>query len=88
MKKYCVFVVVVVVFAGLFVAGLWFIKGHYDTEARVLRDYEKENYKLGLLAERREYQFKIATFESKMNMRVAKEVKPPDPEIPPADPNE
>lgn len=44
--------------------------------------YEKENLKLRMLAERRELQFKIATYESKMNIRVAKPV------VEPVDPNE
>lgn len=75
MKKYWI-----VVIAILFLAGLWFIKGHYDKEAKFLKTYEKENYKLSLLAERRELQLKIATYESKLGIQVAKPVpKPVDP---------
>lgn len=47
-----------------------------DQESRAIKDYERENYKLRLLAERRELQFKIATYQSKLNIRVAKPVDP------------
>lgn len=85
MKKY----LIVVVLAILFIGSLWFVKDHYDTESKMLREFEKENAKLRMLAERRELQFKIATYESKMNLRVAKPVpKPlPAPKVP-VDPNQ
>lgn len=70
--------------AILFVVCLWFVKNHYDIEARMLREFEQENSKLRLLAERRELQFKIATYESKLNLRVAREVPPKGP----TDPNQ
>lgn len=87
MKKY----LIVAVIAVLFLVSLWFVKSHYDKESQVLKDFEKENYKLKLLAERRELQFKIATYESKLNLRVAKPVplKPKPPvEVRPVEPNE
>lgn len=83
MKKYWIVVLVI-----LFFASMWFVKNHYDIESRHLRNYKKENHKLKLLAERREYQWKIATYESKMNIAVAKEVTPQVEIIRPADPNE
>lgn len=87
----------IVVIAVLFLVSLWFVKSHYDKEAKFLKTYEKENCKLRLLAERRELQFKIATYESKLNLRVAKPVPPkgqakptpkpaPAPESAPVDP--
>ena len=82
MKKYWI-----AVMAILFIASLWFVKGHYDQEGRFIAKYEKENSRLKLLAERRELQFKIAAYESKLNLRAAKEVKKPA-KSEPADPNE
>lgn len=78
MKKYWV----VVLLLALFVAGMWFIKNHYDQEGRTRKEYEKENAKLKLLADRREMQFRIATYESQLKLRDAKPVTAP------ADPNE
>ena len=78
MKKYWV----VVLLLALFVAGMWFIKNHYDQEGRTRKEYEKENAKLKLLADRREMQFRIATYESQLKLRDAKLVTAP------ADPNE
>lgn len=78
MKKFWI----VVLLLALFFAGMWFVKAHYDQEARTRKEYEKENAKLKLLADRREMQFRIATYESKLNFRDAK------PAPAPADPNE
>lgn len=85
MKKYWI-----VVIAILFLVGLWFVKNHYDIESKTLRNYEKENAKLRMLAERRELQFKIATYNSKLNIQVAKPVEIPREVVipgPSADPN-
>lgn len=68
----------IVALAILFIVSLWFVKSHYDQEARQIKSYEKENRKLSLLAERRELQFKIASYESKLNIRVARPVDPND----------
>ena len=74
----------IVVIAIVFLLSLWFVKNHYET--RVLKKYEKENSTLRLLAERRELQYKIALYESKLNIQVARPAPPPVFPVP--DPNE
>lgn len=78
MKKYCVVLIVLMfIVCGCAEQSSREIltKARDDQAALFLADYEKENYKLKLLADRRELQFKIATYESKLNLRVAKPVK-------------
>lgn len=72
MKKFRIVVLVI-----MFLAGMWFVKDHYDQEARTRKEYEKENARLKLLADRREMQFRIATYESQLKLREAKPVPAP-----------
>lgn len=71
MKKWWIVLIVILV-----IGCLWFIENHYDRDAQFIKKYEKENKNLRLLAERRELQLKILTYENKLGIRRATPVDP------------
>lgn len=73
MKKIFFWMVVIGV---LFVVAVLLIDNHYDQDARALEKYEQENRSLRLIAERRELQFKILSYEKQLGIRRAKPVDP------------
>lgn len=93
MKKKEIWMVVI---GAIFIVALLLVRDYYDQDARALKDYKKENQNLRLIAERRELQFKILSYEKQLGIRRARpvgQVPKPDPyqpqaELPkPVDPN-